>query len=253
MKKFTVSLIIISIFLGNIIVFANADTYSGVKTSGYVNGEYHSFIKNDYFKDNYDELFEINYSVGTSADINVPLIEARGNRDDGYYVMVFLDESIKIESDSYIDFNSSVLNDLADYYKEIIYVGTTTPVAVLLIENSLECAQRLFECEQVISVNDAFAFEYSFVVTEELFDPFIVEPVKVSDARKVLRVASGLEKIETNAKAFYCCFDFNLDDRLNSADARLILRVAAGLDKEHSFSGGERRDWILTEGSGRGF
>ena len=252
MKRILLLFIIVTTLLFNMTCSISALNMSGNHTSALINGEYHSFILNEYFANNYNKLFEENYKFFKSTEIYLQNIESV-NDAQGYYVMVIIDDSQKSINVSYDVYNSSVLLKISDYYREVIYIGSTTPCAILLIDNKYESAKRLCATDEISGVYEAFGAFFSSVISSDLYTPEQTA-VTAADARKVLRVSSGIDIIDVNAKAFYCYFDFNLDDKLNAADARLVLRVAAHIDEMPDFKGGNTSDWVeISNGTARGF
>ena len=53
--------------------------------------------------------------------------------------------------------------------------------------------------------------------------------ITAADARKALRIAAGLDKVE-NLTVPFEIVDYNCDKKITAADARKILRKAAGLE-----------------------
>lgn len=212
-------------------------------TSAVVNGLYRSYILNEFFAENYDELFEYNYCRYKSTEMWLPHLKDNENIEHGYYIMVFLDDSQKSENVPYQEYNNAVLGNISDYYREITYVGSTTPCAVLLIDNSFLKATEILALPEITGVYEAFGDVSYGCILDYYYQPHL-STIKAADARRVLRVSAGLDTIASDAKAFYCFYDFNFDDKITAADARLVLRVAADLEEAPEFEGGPAEYWL---------
>lgn len=250
MKKTFAFLLTLFIIL-SIPVSCFATYYSGDKTSAWVNGEFKSLILNEYFRNNYDSLLEYNYSVTkehTCTDIVLDNIGFSNDAADGYYIMIVFNESIRQKEQSYSDFNSTMLDSIKDLIKDTVYIGNTTPCAIVLIAADINTARLILNKENVIGVYDAFNEEITMICWEISYEPH-KQGLTAADARTVLRVAAGLEEIKINKKAFYCYYDFNSNNKIDAGDARLILRACAGLDIPRTFISDNISDW-LTDPSG---
>lgn len=255
MKKIFVLFTVICFSVCCFSVTSQAAHYSGTHTQATVNGNEHSFVENEYFSANYDSLFESGYDYASFfAQCNssqsayvYPLIDfSAAERDDfeGYYIMILFDESQKNDNMSYADFNTMMLNGIKDLIADVVYIGNTTPFVVAVSDLSEDKFDKLINTDIVAGVLDAFCFSPNTSVhNDSVFSPSLLAPT-AADARRVLRVAAGIETVEQYAKAFYCYYDFNLDNRITAADARLVLRASAQLDEPNEFVGEYSDVWL---------
>lgn len=119
---------------------------------------------------------------------------------------------------------------------EVLYVGTTTPCAVVAIRGGTNDFTNVVENENVefffIAFSDSDVTFVNLSIFEETYSP------NASHARRILRYSAGLEKVPENpseAKEFLFMSDTDFDGKLTSSDARTALRISAGLEKGYTF------------------
>lgn len=188
------------------------------------------YIDNDYLKVNYDLLFRDMYE----NYLTLPEFEfyngekiSQGFYDDikhfvndNYYLCLYLTQT---------GADVSSIDGVA----EVKYTSEKYPCAVVKVIGGDDIDSILAD-EKVVYVGYAFDF----------VAPFWGDPgysvqwnFKASDAREVLRIAAGIDKIEKSENDFnmdefikFFARDINMDGKLTAYDARGVLRIAAGLD-----------------------
>lgn len=119
---------------------------------------------------------------------------------------------------------------------EVLYIGNTTPCAVVAIRGGTADFTNIVENENVefffISFKRTEILTVNLTIFEETYTP------DSAHARRVLRYAAGLEKVpedRAKAKEFFFMSDTDYDGKITAADARTALRIAAKLETGHTF------------------
>lgn len=259
---------IISVFLAALTILcvftftAFADEKSGFAGMVTVNGESRSYIKNDYFKLNYNRLFERafndynnvkkdgitvykDYGNGLSGvetvtfdslgKIDDNFLSEIKSSDDTYYLSVFLNYNENFSAEK----NRQLLLSIEEV-SELVYVGDTTPCVVIAVNG--DNIDKIVECENIEYISYSFRSvmtgnDYYAVVDNgnRTFKP------NASQARKILRYAAGLYELEdctelSQMKEFLLMSDINFDGKITAYDARCALRIAVGIDEPIEFT-----------------
>ncbi len=185
------------------------------------------YIDNDYMKLYHDLFFKEMYENYLTLSDNGEKISSGFYEDikhfvnDNYYLCLYLSE---IGADM-----SSV-----DGVAEVKYTSKKYPCAVVKVIGGDDIDSILAD-EKVEYVGYAFDFVAPF-----WGDPghMVQHLFKAADARKVLRIAASLDKIEhienhSHLDEYIDFFarDINMDGKLTASDARGVLRIAARLDE----------------------
>lgn len=148
-----------------------------------------------------------------------------------YYQTVIFD----YEGEPDAEMNRKLADSLSEGM-DVLYVGTTTPCAVVKIRGGTADFLNILENKNVEFFMTAFVCSDWNVVNQSIFEETFVPTA--ADARKILRYSAGLDKAPENrseAKRFFFMSDTDYDGKLTSADARRALRISAGLEKGHEF------------------
>lgn len=240
--------------------------HAGYGTTMYLSEEYieadlpenrtqHCFIRNEYYRVFADTYFESQYeeycehyeswaderaSIGEmpmtkSADGTVKAVasyaESAGTREGLWYSTVIF----RYDSDFSAEKNREMASALSDGM-EVLYVGTTTPCAVVAVRGGTQDMKNIIESESVAFVEVAFGQIEPFGINQAIFTDTFAPTA--ADARKILRYSAKLDSApedKCEAKEFFFKSDTNLDGVLTAEDARCALRIAAGLEKGLSF------------------
>lgn len=190
------------------------------------------YIDNDYLKVNYDLLFRDMYE----NYLTLPEFEFYNGEkisqgfyedikhfvNDNYYLCLYLTQT-----------GADVSS--IDGVVEVKYTSEKYPCAVVKVIGGDDIDTILAD-EKVEYVGYSFDFVAPF-----WGDPghSVQWTFKASDAREVLRIAAGIDKIEKSENDFnmdefikFFARDINMDGKLTAYDARGVLRIAAGLDEE---------------------
>ncbi len=161
--------------------------------------------------------------------IGKQLYSEMATSDDEYYLSVYFayDEDFSAEK------NTGLLKTVENL-NEVLYVGETTPCAVVAVTG--KNIDSLIGNENVEFVNYAFTAignVYSYFIPENGNTEF--KPT-AADARRILQYSAGLYdfsdvKYQSEIKEFFILSDTNLDGRITAQDARTALRIAAKLEK----------------------
>lgn len=260
MKKLLSIILTVIILCGVLAVPAFAKDISGWSGTITVNGEECTYIKNEFYQIYHDKLFEENYTIYSdgvkngiteiySSDsglteirtvpfenigkINKALYEEINSSEDTYYLSVYLDYTENFSEAK----NTELLNS-AEGIDDILYIGSTTPCAVIAVTgNNID---KVLEYEHIQYVNYAF-FVFSQTITSQI--PENGNRTYAPDAahaRKVLRYAGGLYDLSdmtylSQIKEFLIMSDADFNGKITAADARAALRIAAGLDEKTEF------------------
>lgn len=119
---------------------------------------------------------------------------------------------------------------------EVLYIGNTTPCAVVAIRGGTDDFTNIVENENVefffIAFKQTENLTLNLTIFEETYTP------DSAHARRVLRYAAGLEKVpedRAEAKEFFFMSDTDYDGKITASDARTALRIAAKLETGHTF------------------
>lgn len=243
MKKLTAIIISILLFISVFSVTCFADEITGWSSSMTVDGENVAFINNDFYKNHYDDLFEIyykrycecrnaenpdDYDIAPDEKINGNLHNRILNSDDTFYLSVYMNYQDTVSAEN----NNSIL-DNTQGIKSVLYVGNTTPCAVISVEGGTDI-DEILKNEEIDCVTLCFSdFAKSGVFTDD--EGHIRFKPTAADARLVLRYAAGLGTPEkeylSDYKKFFYLSDTDLNGVINAKDARTVLRIAAGLEE----------------------
>lgn len=208
-----------------------------------VDGEEIVFINNDFYKNHYDDLFEMyykryceyrnaenpdDYIIAPDAKINKSLYNLILGSKDNFYLSVYL----KYEGSISADRNNSILSNTQNI-QSILYVGKTTPCAVITVEGGKDI-DGILKNDEIDCITLCFSdFVKTVVFTDDAGN--ISFTPSAADARLVLRYAAGLGGPEktylSEYKKFYYLSDTDFNGVINAKDARTVLRIAAGLEK----------------------
>lgn len=250
-KLLSVFLAIVIISLTSIQVFASNLILSGEESyAPRIDNKQISLIENDYYKNYYNELFEHRYQktqklLSDNQDDNCDYSHLYSLLEKDSYTYITVVFNDKPDNVDYYEYNKEKLSlTFAD--EEILYVGNTTPMAVVKLD--YDKISLLNKNENIIYIAEAF-FSTGGIInfmtgSIEMGNIISNDGVTAADARFVLRFAAGLETVNVHsAKNLYFVADMNVDGRITSADARLILRTAAGLEKSKKISFPYAADW----------
>ncbi len=280
MKKLLSAILSCFVWFGIFSICSSAEVYSGRYSTVEINGKQENIIKNEYFEKYGEKLFEQSYkeycetvskykSIDLSkisfedelisADevfvesiykffdgfemkkIGKQLYNEMTTSYDEYYLSVYFayDEDFSAEK------NDRLLKTVENL-NEVLYVGETTPCAVVSVTG--KNIDSLIANENVEFVNYAFTAisnEYTSYIPENgnrTFNP------TAADARKILRYAAGLYdfsdvKNQSEIKEFYILSDTDLNGKITAKDARTVLRIAAKLEKGNSYKVNTESFW----------
>lgn len=189
----------------------------------YIDNDYMKLYHDLFFKDMYENYLTLPESDFYNGEkISSGLYEdLKFFADDNFYLCLYLNE---IGADV-----SSI-----DGVSEIKYTSENYPCAVVKVVGGDDIDSILAD-EKVEYVGYAFDFVAPF-----WGDPghSVQKLFKASDARKVLRISAGLDKIEHKENYSYLdeyinffARDIDMNGKLTAHDARGVLRIAAGLDE----------------------
>lgn len=232
----------------------------------YKNGEYQAdyfpgnpycFIRNEYYKHFADYYFEKQYAFyneaydyWTGEKTNFFYYEKKTFITDSenknktfsddlskdefkghiYYETVIFDYDGKADASK----NKMLAESLSEGM-EVLYIGTTTPCAVVAIRGGTQDFINIVENKNVEFFFLAFVDSDVRGVNESIFEE--TYSPDSAHARKVLRYSARLEKAPeepSEAKEFFFMSDTDFDGKITAADARTALRIAAKLEKGHT-------------------
>lgn len=261
MKKLLSFILSALILLGIFTVSVSAKEISGFAGTITVDGTERTYIRNEYYQLYHDVLFEQTYTVfidgvengitkyeelsdgigqivtisfADLGKINADIHETVKNSEDTYCLSVYLNYSENFSKEE----NETLLGTI-DGIDEILYVGTTTPCAIIVVTG--KNIDKVLESDVVMYLSYAFGTfsdKYTSVIPENgnrTYTP------NAAHARKVLRYAAGLydlSDMETLAdkKEFLIMSDTDFDGKITAKDARTSLRIAAGLEAKVEFT-----------------
>ena len=261
MKKLLSFILSALILLGIFTVSVSAKENSGWAGTITVDGTERTYIRNEYYQLYHDTLFELTYATykdgvengitkyeelpdGYGQIITIPFkdlgkidtdfYEKLKNSDDIYYLSVYLKADKNISKDT----NRDILKNVGGI-NEILYVGNTTPCAIIVVTG--KNIDAVIESDTVEYVSYAF-FVFSTTPTSRIpEDGNRTYAPDAAHARKVLRYAAGLYdlsdmKILADKKEFLIMSDTDFDGKITAKDARTSLRIAAGLEAKVEFT-----------------
>ncbi len=185
------------------------------------------YIDNDYMMLYHDLFFEDMYENYLTLPDNSEKISSGFYDDikhfvnDNFYLCLYLSE---------IGADVSSIDGVA----EVKYTSEKYPCAVVKVIGGDDIDTILAD-EKVEYVGYSFDFVAPF-----WGDPgwSLQHNFKAADARKVLRIAAGIDEIEHKENHYYLdeyidffAKDIDMDGKLTAYDARGVLRIAAGLDE----------------------
>lgn len=243
MKKLTAIIISILLFVSVFSVTCFADEITGWSSSITVDGKNVSFINNDFYKNHYDTLFEKyyegycycrnaknpeNYIIAPGEKIEEALHNRMFNSDDTFYLSVYMNYQGDVSAEN----NNSILKNTQGI-KSVLYVGNTTPCAVISVDGGNDI-EEILKNEKIDCVTLCFSdFTKVGAFTTDIGD--IIFTPTAADARAVLRYSAGLGAPEKEwleeYKKFYYLSDTDLNGIINAKDARTVLRIAAKLEE----------------------
>ncbi len=241
----------------------DADVYSGTDETRVF------ALRNQYFRENYNELFEISYLFyqqfradekvykertdfggklysedrGPGENAHAGCIYANWAREsETHFVMLILNS--EAQDGRYTENNRKLLDGMSDKIKEILYVGDTTPCAIVAAKDASRCGIDFAGEDGVLLVTECFQrLFYGDPIYNERSGPAAEFVLTAKGARHALRIASKLERgVETasgyrtdlgEAIQIYLYYDVDRDDTITAADARHILRMAARLEPRY--------------------
>lgn len=214
-------------FAGNV---ATASYYYYSNNTGgsvcYIDNDYFKLYHDAFFEDmyeNYKTLSEFEELAGTKIGVGL-YKKIKNYKSDIFYLCLYLNDT---------DVDVSEINGIA----EVKYTSEKYPCAVVKVIGG-------DDIDSILANESIEYIGYSF----DFVAPFWGDPgwsmqrnFNASDARAVLRIAAGIDKIERNERHShideYMDFfakDIDMDGKLTAADARGVLRIAAGLDEGKS-------------------
>lgn len=238
----------------------NLREYAGYGTKMYLtydDGDYpfdqepHCFIRNEYYRIFADTYFEAQYEeycehydewvakdsdfdatrMVRSADGTVKAVGSYAENAETKEGLWYSTVIFRYDSDFSAEKNRELASSLSDGM-EVLYVGTTTPCAVVAIRGKTQDRKNVIENESVAFIEAAFGSVEAYCVNLAIFTDAFTPTA--ADARKILRYCAKLDSAPQNqrdAKEFFFKSDTDLDGVLTSEDARCALRIAAGLEK----------------------
>lgn len=238
---------------GSSTVHSNYGTYLYVSNVGefcFMENEYYSLFVDDYLEPQY-EYYNEAYDYWTGEKVDYFVYEQKDfiRSSDGVN-KTFSYEVTPDKTDGHIYYQTVIFNydgepdaeknrQIADELSEgmkVLYVGTTTPCAVVKMRGGTNDFQNILENENVGFFMSAFTCTDYLAVNTAIFEETYTPDA--GDARKILRYAAGLDKApedKSEAKEFFLMSDTDYDGKLTAADARTALRISAGLEAGHSF------------------
>ena len=188
----------------------------------YIDNDYMKLYHDLFFKDMYENYLTLpDFEFYNGEKISSGLYEdIKYFVNDNFYLCLYLNE---------IGADVSTIDGVS----EIKYTGEEYPCAVVKVVGGDDIDSVLAD-EKVEYVGYSFSFVAPF-----WGDPghSVQRLFKASDARKVLRIAAGLDKIEhrenySHLDEYINFFarDIDMNGKLTAHDARGVLRIAAGLD-----------------------
>lgn len=224
----------------------------------FMENEYYSLFVDEYLEPQFDFYKEAyDYWTGEKVDYFVYQQKEFIQSSDGVN-KTFAYETTPDKMDGHIYYQTVIFNyegepdadrnmTLAESLSEgmdVLYVGTTTPCAVVKMRGGTSDFLNILENKNVEFFMTAFVCSdwnnVNLAIFEEAFAP------TAADARKILRYSAGLDNAPENiseAKKFLLLSDTDYDGKLTAADARKAIRIAAGLEKGHEF-------WFNSSGCG---
>ena len=259
MKKIALALVLMAILsipvsaAGDSTVHSEYGTYLYVSDIGefcFMENEYYSLYIDEYLEPQYD-FYKEAYDYWTGEKVNPFVYNPKEfiQSSDGIN-KTFAYKTTPEKMDGHIYYQTVIFNyegepdakinrQLAESLSEgmdVLYVGTTTPCAVVKMRGGTSDFQNILENENVEFFMTAFVCSELMSVNMSIFEESFTPTA--ADARKILRYSAGLDKAPDNrseAKKFFLFSDTDYDGKLTAADARKALRIAAGLEKGPEF------------------
>lgn len=205
-----------------------------------------NMIHNDYYKMYADELLrEVHQAnlqtlengealvMPAGEKMDPALLEKIRSSDSLYYLTVTFALSEPYSEQA----NRKALDGL-DGLEETLYIGTTSPCALVCVKGA-EAVDALLASEEVAYVSLGFTGIAKNIAVIPEADPYVFAPT-TADARAILRYAVGLGAPEntsrSHAKKFFFAADTDLDGSIQTDDAREALRIAVGLSEGRTFT-----------------
>ncbi len=229
--------------------FDPGSSYNGYFSGCFIRNEYYSHFADYYFEKQYDFYKDAyDYWTGEKTDTWYErqrefIKDSNGNNKtfayditpdkmNGhiYYQTVIFNYDCEPDAVK----NKAFAENLSDGM-EVLYIGNTTPCAVVVIRGGTDDFANIIENENVEFFFDAFDDSdnrvYNCAVFEETYAP------DAAHARRVLRYSAGLEEVPakmSQAKEFFFMSDTDFDGKITAADARTALRIAAKIETGHT-------------------
>lgn len=243
-------------------IFAGQTTAVGVSYRGeqyFVKNEFYKLYADEYFEEYYKEYIDTNsfttinqlgayilfYNSASVAKSYEKYISDVKNSNGIYYSSVIFNYDSDFSEERNKSLAESLGNDI-----EVLYVGKTTPCAVVGVKCGTDDIDNIIENPDVAFISPAFDYLGIWVSLNESLLDETFEPT-AADARRILRYSAGLDtsfESRSEAKRFFFMSDTDYDNKITSADARTALRISAGLEKGHTFfrgNSGQGGFWML--------
>lgn len=252
MKKFS-SIVLTILMISSIFTVAvSAKDISGWAGTINVNGDVRTYIRNEYYQLYHDTLFEQAYTIyrsekntlskqkindffgsDTIGKIGKQLYKEMSASDDTYYLITYL-----TSADNFSESNNRELLSSLKGVDEILYIGTTTPCAIIVVTG--KNIDKILECKNIEYVNYAFFIFTHYPTSRIPEDGNRTYKPDAAHARKVLRYSAGLYNFSdfdhlSQIKEFLIMSDANFDGKITAADARTALRIAAQIENGNEF------------------
>lgn len=192
----------------------------------YIDNDYFSLYHDSFFNEMYEDYLKMSENDSASAKkTGTALYEKiKTFKNDIFYLCLYLKDT---------DVDVAAIKGI----EEVKYTSEKYPCAVVKVIGG-DNIDNVVKNENVEYVSYAFEF----------YPPTILDPghssktnFTAADARNVLRIAAGIDKIEHKESYTYLSEymdffekDIDMDGKLTAADARGVLRIAAGLDEGKS-------------------